>query len=185
MPARPPRSDRRGGALRRALLHVQRGSGLVLPLPPGRMGRRLLPRCRGRARGRRELEEGVRSDVPRAGPRPSPLSRRAQGDEGGGAGAPALPGGAAPARLVLSRGPPRDVSGRGRVAVLGLGELASTIGPVSSSQDGRTFRAPAFLRVKPNPPSAAAEYADERQLAPAVVCEVGWVNGLGAIRSLG
>ena len=40
------------------------------------------------------------------------------------------------------------------------------------------------MRVKPNPPSAAAELA-ERQYAPAVVCEVGWVNGLGAIRSLG
>jgi D-aspartate ligase len=54
----------------------------------------------------------------------------------------------------------------------------------SPPQDGRTFRAPAFMRVKPNLPSAAAEVA-ERELAPAVVCEVGWVNGLGAIRSLG
>jgi D-aspartate ligase len=56
---------------------------------------------------------------------------------------------------------------------------------VSSSQDGRSFRAPAFLRVKPNAPSAVAEHAADRQLTPAVVCEVGWVNGLGAIRSLG
>ena len=62
---------------------------------------------------------------------------------------------------------------------------ASTIGAVKAAQEGRTFRAPAFLRVKPNPPSAAAELAAGRQLAPAVVCEVGWVNGLGAIRSLG
>ena len=39
---------------------------------------------------------------------------------------------------------------------------------MSSSQDGRSFRAPAFLRVKPNRPSGAAEYVDERQRAPAV-----------------
>jgi D-aspartate ligase len=52
-----------------------------------------------------------------------------------------------------------------------------------TSQEG--FRAPAFLRVKPNPPHAAGEYVAGRELAPAVVCEVGWVNGLGAIRSLG
>jgi predicted ATP-grasp superfamily ATP-dependent carboligase len=62
---------------------------------------------------------------------------------------------------------------------------------VSFPQDGTgpstgpKFRAPAFLRVKPNPPQAAAEHVAGRQLAPAVVCEVGWVNGLGAIRSLG
>ena len=36
------------GALRRALLHVQRGGGLVLPLPRGGLERRLLPRRRGR-----------------------------------------------------------------------------------------------------------------------------------------
>ncbi len=64
----------------------------------GRLGRRLLPRRRGRARRRSELEEGVRSDVPRAGSRPSPLPRRPQGDEGGRAGAPALPRRPAPAR---------------------------------------------------------------------------------------
>jgi D-aspartate ligase len=52
-----------------------------------------------------------------------------------------------------------------------------------TSQDG--FRAPAFLRVKPYPPRDAGEHAAGRELAPAVVCEVGWVNGLGAIRSLG
>ncbi len=52
-----------------------------------------------------------------------------------------------------------------------------------TSQDG--FRAPAFLRVKPNAPRAAGEHVAGRELPPAVVCEVGWVNGLGAIRSLG
>jgi D-aspartate ligase len=72
------------------------------------------------------------------------------------------------------------------VAFVEAGERASTIRAVSSPpQDGRTFRAPAFLRVKPNPPAGAAEYVSDRHLPPAVVCEVGWVNGLGAIRSLG
>lgn len=59
---------------------------------------------------------------------------------------------------------------------------------MTSPQDGTAptgMRAPAFLRVKPNRPSAAAEFAAGRELAPAVVCDVGWVNGLGAIRSLG
>lgn len=59
---------------------------------------------------------------------------------------------------------------------------------MTSPQDGsapRGFRAPAFLRVKPNPPRAARDYVAGRELRPAVVCEVGWVNGLGAIRSLG
>jgi len=59
---------------------------------------------------------------------------------------------------------------------------------VTSPQDGtapKGFRAPAFLRVKANPPDAAREYVAGRELRPAVVCEVGWVNGLGAIRSLG
>jgi D-aspartate ligase len=41
------------------------------------------------------------------------------------------------------------------------------------------------MRVKSNPPAAVAEHVAGRQLTPAVVCEVGWVNGLGAIRSLG
>jgi D-aspartate ligase len=59
---------------------------------------------------------------------------------------------------------------------------------VTSPHDGsgrNGFRAPAFLRVKPTRPAAAAEYVAGRELTPAVVCEVGWVNGLGAIRSLG
>jgi len=59
---------------------------------------------------------------------------------------------------------------------------------VTSPQDGTSpkgLRAPAFLRVKSHPPAAAAGHAAGRELAPAVVCEVGWVNGLGAIRSLG
>ena len=86
--------------------------------------------------------------------------------------------------LVLPERATGDVSERSRVAVVRVGRVASTIGAVTAGQDGRSFRAPAFMRVKPNPPSAAGELA-ERQHAPAVVCEVGWVNGLGAIRSLG
>jgi D-aspartate ligase len=44
---------------------------------------------------------------------------------------------------------------------------------------------PKFLQAKPRPPSAVAEYLAGKALPPAIVCEVGWVNGLGAIRSLG
>ena len=40
---RPPRGDRGSRALRRAVLHVQRGGRLVLALPPGGLGGRLLP----------------------------------------------------------------------------------------------------------------------------------------------
>jgi predicted ATP-grasp superfamily ATP-dependent carboligase len=56
---------------------------------------------------------------------------------------------------------------------------------VSALRDGKGFRAPSFLRAKPQPPAAAAELVEGRSLDPAVVCEVGWVNGLAAIRSLG
>ena len=45
--------------------------------------------------------------------------------------------------------------------------------------------APGFLQAKPRPLSAVADYVNGSILPPAVVCEVGWVNGLGAIRSLG
>lgn len=44
---------------------------------------------------------------------------------------------------------------------------------------------PSFLQAKPRPLSAVAAYLAGSALPPAVVCEVGWVNGLGAIRSLG
>jgi predicted ATP-grasp superfamily ATP-dependent carboligase len=50
---------------------------------------------------------------------------------------------------------------------------------------GRHIVTPRFLRANPQPVGAARAYVAGRELAPAVVCEVGWVNGLGAIRSLG
>jgi D-aspartate ligase len=66
---------------------------------------------------------------------------------------------------------------------------ASRILPVTPLRDGkpRGFRAPPFLRTKTNPPEAAAKYLARKESprVPAVVCEVGWVNGLAAIRSLG
>ena len=43
-PARAPRGRRYGWPLRRGLLHVQRGDGLALPVPPGRAGRCSSPR---------------------------------------------------------------------------------------------------------------------------------------------
>jgi predicted ATP-grasp superfamily ATP-dependent carboligase len=45
--------------------------------------------------------------------------------------------------------------------------------------------APRFLQAKPRALSAVADHVAGSVLPPAVVCEVGWVNGLGAIRSLG
>jgi D-aspartate ligase len=45
--------------------------------------------------------------------------------------------------------------------------------------------APKFLQAKPRSLSAVADYVGASALPPAVVCEVGWVNGLGAIRALG
>jgi len=45
--------------------------------------------------------------------------------------------------------------------------------------------APSFLQAKPKTLAEAAEHVAGSALPPAVVCEVGWVNGLGAIRALG
>ena len=45
--------------------------------------------------------------------------------------------------------------------------------------------APTFLRARPRSFGEVREYAERSSFAPAVVCDVGWVNGLGAIRSLG
>ena len=47
------RRDREGGAVRRGLLPLQRGDGLVLPLPAGRLGGRLLSGSRVHSRPRR------------------------------------------------------------------------------------------------------------------------------------
>jgi D-aspartate ligase len=49
----------------------------------------------------------------------------------------------------------------------------------------RRIVTPSFLRAKPMPVSVVPAYVRDRERIPAVVCEVGWVNGLGAIRSLG
>ena len=48
--ARSPRGRRRGRLLRRGLLPLQRGDRLVLPVPQSRLGGRVLPRRRVRAR---------------------------------------------------------------------------------------------------------------------------------------
>ena len=45
--------------------------------------------------------------------------------------------------------------------------------------------APAFLQAKPKTLAEVAEHVSGSALPPAIVCEVGWVNGLGAIRALG
>src|SRR5207248_9800459 len=69
LPARPPRGPRYGRALRRGLLHVQRGDGLVLPLPAGGLERALLPGRGVRPRRRRDDLAELGADVPRAAPR--------------------------------------------------------------------------------------------------------------------
>lgn len=45
--------------------------------------------------------------------------------------------------------------------------------------------APQFLQAKPKTLGEVAERVAGSALPPAVVCEVGWVNGLGAVRALG
>jgi D-aspartate ligase len=50
---------------------------------------------------------------------------------------------------------------------------------------GKLIVTPRFLRARPQPVSAARSYVAGKAATPAVVCEVGWVNGLGAIHSLG
>jgi D-aspartate ligase len=45
--------------------------------------------------------------------------------------------------------------------------------------------APQFLQAKPKSLGEVAERIAGSALPPAVVCEVGWVNGLGAVRALG
>ena len=59
---RPPRGGRRGRALRRGVLPVQRGDRLALPLPPRRLEGLVLARGRGRPRRRRDAR---RADVRR------------------------------------------------------------------------------------------------------------------------
>ncbi len=54
-----------------------------------------------------------------------------------------------------------------------------------ASSKRRRVPTPRFLRVKPHPLDAVAPFVAGRELPPAVVCEVGWVNGLTAIRCLG
>lgn len=45
--------------------------------------------------------------------------------------------------------------------------------------------APQFLQAKPRTLREVAEQVAGSALPPAVICEVGWVNGLGAVRALG
>jgi D-aspartate ligase len=47
------------------------------------------------------------------------------------------------------------------------------------------MRAPSFLRSHPRSLAGVREHVAGRALPAAVVCDVGWVNGLGALRALG
>ena len=76
--ARAARGGRRRGAVRRGVLHVQRGGRLADPLPPRRLEGAVLPGGRGRARRRRLAR---RPALRREPARPPPLVRQAQGPE--------------------------------------------------------------------------------------------------------
>ena len=113
----------------------------MLPLPPGGLERRLLPGRRGGARRRRELEEGVRPDVPRAGARHLRFLAEHRGMKE-----------AERARLLFLAGlhlragssqePAGDVPAGGGLAFIELGGGALQSGPVTAGQDGRASARP-------------------------------------------
>src|ERR687896_393890 len=86
--ARSARGCRRSRPLRRGLLHLQRGGGLVPPLLGGGLEGSLLPGSRGRARLHRVIQPGA---LQRARPRTPSLPRQAPRQARCGAGAPAAP----------------------------------------------------------------------------------------------
>src|SRR4029453_3196039 len=121
--ARAERRRRRGRPLRRGLLHVQRGDGLVLPLPAGRLERLVLSRRRRRARrwgvSRRPALRRERARPP-ALPRQAP--RRARGR---GSPAPA-PGRRPVAAADLPWRAPQRLSRGGALALVGERGLAAS-----------------------------------------------------------
>jgi D-aspartate ligase len=63
---------------------------------------------------------------------------------------------------------------------------ATTLLNVATSSPAAERRvAPEFLQAKPKTLAEVSEHVAGSALPPAIVCEVGWVNGLGAIRALG
>src|SRR5207247_6564233 len=118
LPACPERRGRCGRALRRELLHVQRGDGLVLPLPRRRLEGVVLPRRGGRPRRRRVAR---RPPVPREPAQPSALLREALRPAAGRARAPAAALVAPRARARLPGLPRARVSRRRSVADLRTG----------------------------------------------------------------
>ena len=99
--APPAGCDRRGRARGRGLLPLQRGDGLVLPLPAGRLGGRVLPRGRVHPRPRRRARwSPVQGEPAWAPPLPGEASRA-----GAGRARAAAPAGGAPlAWRALPRG---------------------------------------------------------------------------------
>ena len=89
-----------GRRVRRGLLPVQRGDGLVLPVPRGRLGGCVLPRRGVRARARRVAQ---RAALPREPPRPSALPLEAPRREGGRARTTPAPGVASASRARFQR----------------------------------------------------------------------------------
>ena len=117
------RGDRAGRRLRRGLLPVQRGDGLVLPVPRGRLGGRLLPRRRVRARARRLAQ---RAPLPREPPRSPPLPLEAPRTEGGRARAAPAARLAAAARSRVPRAS-AAASYRDGAAWLASGDVAELV----------------------------------------------------------
>src|SRR6266542_4260812 len=157
--------------------------------PPRRLSSSREPACSyaGRpwtrwARRTRASSSSARRSIGATASRTCALLREAQRAEGSGEDPPPPAHRASSSREDHAGGTPPDLPGRRRLARVVLLGDASRIVPV---RNGKGLRAPSFLRAKPQPPSAASELAQGKQLAPAVVSEVGWVNGLAAIRSLG
>ena len=130
------RGGRGGRRVRRGLLPVQRGDGLVLPLPRGGLGGRLLPRRRVRARARRGAQ---RAAVPREPPRAPALPLQASRAEGGRARAAAAARVAsAPRARVPRRARPGVSRGRGLARLGRRGDARRALRWSSSTSGSRS-----------------------------------------------
>ena len=106
--ARAARGGRRGRAVRRGLLHVQRGGRLADALPPGRLEGAVLPGRRGRARRRRLARRPAVRREPARPPALSQAPRAAAGRAGAAAAARVAP----PAALLCRCGASEIPRGR-------------------------------------------------------------------------
>ncbi len=160
LPARPARGRRYRWPLRRGLLHVQRGDGLALSLPPRRLEGALLPGAEFvHVGGATTSATGGRctasSSAATCASSPS-TARRAT---------PSGRGGCCSRRCASARWP--SAAGAGR--------------PTPRRRAGWRAAGPRFARGE----GVNLERIAGATRPAAIVVDVGWVNGLAAIRSLG